>query len=123
MAKFIPYDFVFDYLPLTVRVKQLFGMHYIYMDKKLMLILRKAKSNINLNGIWLATSKEHHKSLQKDIPSLSDFILDNGDLHDSGWRFLKEDDDDFETAAIRICELIAHGDKRIGKETKGSATL
>ena len=33
------------------------------------------------------------------------------------------DADDFETAAIRICDLISKGDKRIGKKTKKGASL
>jgi len=123
MAKPAPYDFVFDYLPRNVIVKPRFGMHYIYLDRKIMIILRKAAKNTGLNGIWVATSKEHHRSLVDDIPAMMDFILDNGETHDSGWRLLKEGGDDFETAAIRICELISHGDKRIGKETKGGAML
>ncbi len=123
MAKPAPYDFVFDYLPLNITVKPRFGMHYIYLDKKIMLILRKAAKNTDLNGIWVATSKEHHQSLENDIPAMTNFILDNGEMHDSGWRLLKAGDEDFETAAIDVCELIAHGDKRIGKETKGGATL
>jgi hypothetical protein len=123
MAKPVPYDFVFDYLPRNVVVKPRFGMHYIYLDRKIMIILRKAAKNTDLNGIWVATSKEHHRSLTDAIPAMTDFILDNGEMHDSGWRLLKEDDDDFETAAIRVCELISHGDKRIGKETKGGAML
>jgi hypothetical protein len=123
MAKPVPYDFVFDYLPRNVVVKPRFGMHYIYLDRKIMIILRKAAKNTDLNGIWVATSKEHHRSLTDAIPAMTDFILDNGEMHDSGWRLLKGDDDDFETAAIRVCELISHGDKRIGKETKGGAML
>jgi len=55
---------------------------------------------------------------------LADFVLDNGDMHDSGWRLIRVDDnDDFETAAIQVCELISHNDKRIGKVTKGGAAL
>src|SRR5476651_839047 len=117
MAKLMPYNFVFDYLPDRVITKPMFGMYYIYLDKKLMLLLRKASKNLDLNGIWIATIKQHHQSLQIEVPALSDFILDTGETHDSGWRFLKEDDDDFETSAITICEMIARGDKRIGKET------
>jgi hypothetical protein len=123
MAKLIPYDFVFDYLPVHVIVKQMFGMHYIYLNKKIVLILRKAGKNENMNGIWVATSREHHQSLSDDVPAMKDFVLDNGEMHDSNWRLIKEDDDDFEAAAIRICELISHGDKRIGKETKKGAML
>jgi hypothetical protein len=121
MARIVPYDFVFDYLPQNVVVKPMFGMYYLYFNKKIMLILRRASKNPGMNGVWVATSKEHHQSLEKDIPALVDFILDNGEMHDSNWRLIKDDHDDFETAAIQICELIAHGDKRIGKETKAGA--
>ena len=121
MPKAIPYDFIFDYLPDRIVAKPHFGMFYIYLDKKIMLILRRVASNLDMNGIWVATSKQHHESLEKDIPALADFVLDNGETHDSDWRLLKETDDDFEEAAIKLCELIAHGDKRIGKETKGGA--
>ena len=123
MAKLIPYDFVFDYLPTHVIVKQMFGMHYIYLNKKILLILRKLSKNENLNGIWVATSREYHRRLSDEIPALKDFVLDNGEMHDSNWRLIKEDDDDFEAATIRICELISHGDKRIGKDTKKGAAL
>ena len=88
-----------------------------------MLVLRKAGKNLDLNGVWVATSKEHHQSLQNDALGLTDFILDNGDKHDSGWRLIREDHEDFESAVIRICELISHGDQRIGRITKGAAEL
>lgn len=88
-----------------------------------MIILRRVSKNLDMNGIWIATSKEHHQSLEKEIPALADFVLDNGEMHDSDWRLLKHDHDNFEEAAIRICEMIAHGDKRIGKETKKGAEL
>jgi hypothetical protein len=123
VPKVIPYDFVFDYLPQNVITKRMFGMHYIYLNKKIVLILRKASKNLDMNGVWVATSKEHHQSLEKDVPALADFVLDNGEMHDSDWRLVKHDHDDFEEAAIKICELITHGDKRIGKETKAGAML
>ena len=123
MAKAAPYSFVFDYLPDNIVVKPMFGMHYIYLNKRIVLILRNVSKNYDLNGIWVPSSKQHHQSLEIEVPALTDFILDNGEKHDSSWRFLKEDHDAFEEAAIRICELISHGDKRIGKETKGGAEL
>jgi hypothetical protein len=123
MAKLIPFDFVYDYLPQNVVTKSMFGMYYIYLNKKIVLILRKASKNLDMNGIWVATSKKYHKSLEEEIPALADFVLDNGDMHDSEWRLIKVNDDDFEEAAIRVCELISHGDKRIGKETKKGLTL
>ena len=118
MPKAIPFDFVFDYLPRHVVSKAMFGMQYIYLNKKIMIILRRASKNLDMNGVWVATSREHHQSLEKDIPALADFVLDNGEIHDSNWRLIREDHDDFEAAAIKVCELISHGDPRIGKLTE-----
>jgi len=42
MASAAPYDFIFDYLPRNIIVKPMFGMYYIYLNKKLMLMLREA---------------------------------------------------------------------------------
>jgi hypothetical protein len=123
MKKIVPYDFVFDYLPRNVIVKQAFGMYYIYLNKKIVLILRKLTKNLNLNGIWIATGIEYHVSLKKEVQCITHFTLDNGKVHDSAWQLIKEDAGDFETAAIKICDLISHGDKRIGKETKKGASL
>ena len=86
-------------------------------------MLRKAVNYPHMNGIWVATVKEHHQSLEQDVPELTDFVLDNGEMYESDWRLIKDDDDYFEAAAIKVCELIGRGDKRIGKETKKSATL
>jgi hypothetical protein len=117
MAKLAPYDFVFDYLPSSIVVKQMFGMHYIYLGKKIMAILRKRPNEPELNGIWIATSKQHHQSLKMDIPELGSFFINN-DERQGNWLFLPEDIDDFEAPAIKICELIAHGDQRIGNITE-----
>ncbi|MBS1527862.1 MAG: hypothetical protein JST19_19615 [Bacteroidetes bacterium] len=119
----MPYDFILDYLPRNIVVKQNFGMFYIYLNKKMMLILRRAAGNQNMNGIWVTSSRQHHQSLQEEVPALGDFVLDNGETHDSDWRLLKDGHEDFEEEAIKICELISQGDKRIGKETKGGAML
>jgi hypothetical protein len=123
MPKPIPYNFVFDHLTTGIVTKQHFGMYYIYFNKKIMLILRKAAKNAGMNGIWVAAAKEHHTDLQNDMPPLSGFMLDDGETHDSGWRLIKDNDDNFEEAAIKVCELINRGDKRIGKATEGGALL
>jgi len=113
----VPFDFVFDYLPANITVKKMFGMHYIYLGKRIMLILRKRDNEPELNGIWVATGKEHHESLKNNVPELGAFFIDNNERH-GNWLFLRDDADDFEGAAIKICELIAHGDPRIGKVTE-----
>ena len=117
MAKPIPYVFVFDYLPSGIVVKRMFGMHYIYLGKKIMIILRKQDKQPELNGIWIATSKEHHNSLKKDIPELGSFFINKDERH-GNWLFLPGDTEDFEEQAIKLCEMISHGDPRIGKLTE-----
>jgi hypothetical protein len=117
MTSVAPFDFVFDYLPANITVKKMFGMHYIYLGKRIMLILRRRENEPELNGIWVATGKEHHQSLKNTIPELGAFFIDNNERH-GNWLFLRDDADDFEGAAIKVCELIAHGDPRIGKVTE-----
>ncbi|MDB5156613.1 MAG: hypothetical protein JWR50_1320 [Mucilaginibacter sp.] len=123
MPKPVPYDFVIDYLPRHIVVKAQFGMHYIYLNQKLMLMLRKTDKGDGLNGIFVITLKTHHQSLAEEIPGLTGFVLDTGENYESHQRFLAEEDPDFETSAIKLCELISRGDSRIGKATKGGALL
>jgi hypothetical protein len=117
MANAIPYEFVFDYLPTGIIVKKMFGMHYVYWGKKIMMILRKRDNESDLNGIWLATAKKHHESLKRAIPELGSFFIDGDERH-GNWLLIPGDAEDFEEAAIKICELISHGDQRIGNVTE-----
>jgi hypothetical protein len=114
-----PFDFVLDYLPSGIIIKKMFGMHYIYLGKRIMLILRQRPNEPELNGVWIATSKKHHDSLKEHIPELGAFFINN-DERQGNWLFLKDDAEDFEGAAITVCGLISHGDQRIGNVTEKS---
>ncbi|HTD98333.1 MAG TPA: hypothetical protein VK668_03570 [Mucilaginibacter sp.] len=117
MTQSAPFDFVFDYLPAGIIIKKMFGMHYVYLAKRIMLILRKRDNEPELNGIWVATDKKHHKDLKKSIPELGAFFIDGDERH-GNWLLISPDAEDFEGAAIKICELISHGDPRIGRLTE-----
>lgn len=106
MIKLVPYDFVFDYLPGSVIVKPMFGMHYVYLGKKIMLILRNRTNEPELNGVWLATVRKHHDSLKEDIPPLGAAFM-AGDERAGNWLFVHPDADGFEEAVIKMSELIA----------------
>jgi hypothetical protein len=123
MKKTMPYDFLLDYLPPAVVIKQNFGMYYIYWEGKIVLILREQPKDSHHNGIWISTRREDHASLKADIPAITDFVFNEGEVFDTAWLLLRPDHDDFETAAISICDLITHRDKRIGKATKKAAEL
>jgi len=117
--KNIPFDFVLDHLiPLDVSVKQIFGLWAIYVNKKIMLILRHRQDYLDTNGVWIATNKEHHKSLKIDIPSLHSISNYSRDIKETEWQVIPVDSEDFEASVRKVCELIKHNDHRIGRVPK-----
>ena len=119
MKKKIPFDFILDYLhPLEISIKPMFGCHAIYANGKILLIVRKKEDHEDANGVWIATGKEHHESLRKELPSMkSVYILSDG-KNETGWQMIHEDANDFEESVIKICSMIVKQDDRIGKIPK-----
>jgi hypothetical protein len=114
--KNIPFDFVFDYLvPLEVTVKPMFGLFALYANNKIVLMLRQRTRHPEINGAWIATAREHHKSLKKDFPSLRSISSYAGSPVETGWQLLPADADDFESSLIRVCERIKRNDPSIGR--------
>ena len=114
MDKNIPFKFVFDYLePLDVTVKPMFGMFAVYVGEKIMLVLRKRKSEENKNGVWIACSNDDDVSLRAEFPSLRSIPGLTNKSSETEWQYFPDDADDFETSVIRICELIVQRDSRI----------
>ena len=111
-----PFNFIFDYLlPLDITVKPLFGMFYIYAGPRIILVLRDRIEQPDMNGIWVATNKGRQESLKKELPVLRAFSGPKSRDAGNGWQMIPKDAPDFESAAIRVCELIVHRDPRIGK--------
>ncbi|MCC6277953.1 MAG: hypothetical protein IT289_08575 [Oligoflexia bacterium] len=115
--KILPYEFVVDLLgeKLTA-VKSMFGCEALYSGSKIVLIMRKKDTHTDSNGIWLATSHEHHESLRKIFPNMTDLTLFGSPP--TNWQVLQETSPDFEAAVERACELIVNNDPRIGKIPK-----
>jgi hypothetical protein len=114
--KNIPFEFVLDYLiPLDVTVKQIFGLWAIYVNEKIMLILRDRKDNPDSNGVWIATNQEHHMSLKIDLPSLRSISIYSDGITETEWQVIPVGTDDFEASVRKVCELIKHNDHRIGR--------
>jgi hypothetical protein len=112
MKKNIPFDFLLDYLPANVVIKPAIGMYYIYWEKKIVLIFRKVNKNSQHNGLWISTGREYHESIKSEIPAITDFVFDEGETFETAWLQLSDGHDDFESAAIQICELISRRDNR-----------
>jgi hypothetical protein len=116
-SKIIPFNFVLEHLhtaePL---VKQMFGCHSIYVKNKIVLALRRKVEFSRDNGVWVATTREHHDSLRKELPSLRTISLFG--TPESGWQNIPEEGDRFEEEVTIACDLILKGDPRIGKTPK-----
>ncbi len=91
----------------------MFGCLAIYVQDKIVLILRDKPDQTADNGVWLATTAEHHQSLRREFPSMRSIEVLGSKV--TGWQVLPADAPDFEEAALRACELVLAGDPRIGK--------
>ncbi len=115
-AKRPPHEFVLDALtPLSPETRPMFGCLAVYIGNKIMLILRDKPGDAD-NGVWLATTKDHHQSLRQDFPAMRSIGVFGQAV--TGWQVLPADAPDFEQSALRACELIAARDPRIGKVPK-----
>ncbi|MFL6463587.1 MAG: hypothetical protein ACJ73N_04170 [Bryobacteraceae bacterium] len=118
--KIIPHEFVLDALaPLSPETRPMFGCLAVYVEDKIVLALRNKCTETADNGVWLATSEEHHESLRGEFPNLRSIQVFGKEV--TSWQVLAADTPDFEEAALRACELIAAGDPRIGKVPKRRA--
>jgi len=90
---------------------------YVYFEGKIVLIFRKVGKNPQHNGIWIAARREDHASLKATIPAVSDFVFADDEVFEPNLLQLKDDQDDFEEAALTLCALISRRNKRIGKTT------
>ncbi len=115
--KAVPYAFVMDALAdLPTETRTMFGCLAVYLGDQIVLILRERRDPPADNGVWLATTAEHHESLAREFPSMRSIQLFGNKI--TGWQVLPADSPDFEQAALRACELIAARDPRIGKVPK-----
>jgi hypothetical protein len=116
-VKTIPFDFVLEQLyALDPIVKPMFGCHAVYVKDKIMLILRHREDFPGDNGVWIATTSEHHESLWRDFPSMRSIGMFGEKI--TGWQNLPYEAGDFEESVLRMCELIRRKDTRIGKIPK-----
>jgi hypothetical protein len=112
--KAVPHAFVLDALAeLSPRTNPMFGCLAVYVGEKIVLVLRDKREPSADNGVWLATTPEHHESLRREFPNMRSIAVFGKEV--TGWQVLPADAPDFEEAALHACELIAARDRRIGK--------
>lgn len=109
-----PFPFVLEALEsLDPWTRPMFGCLAIYVGEKIVLILRDKAGSASDNGVWLATTKDHHASLHREFPSMRSIEVLGKDV--TGWQVPPADAPDFEEAALHACELVMARDPRIGK--------
>jgi hypothetical protein len=91
----------------------MFGCLAVYIQGKIVLILRDKRESTTDNGVWLATTEEHHESLRREFPNMRSIGLLGKKV--TGWQVIPADTLDFEEAALHACQLVLAGDARIGK--------
>ena len=113
----LPHEFVLDEIaPLSPVIRPMFGCIAVYVEDKIVLILRDKRQPRVDNGIWLATSTEHHESLRREFPRMRSISVLGKEP--TQWQVLPADDPDFEDAAMRACRLVLARDPRIGRIPK-----
>lgn len=113
----IAFDFVIENLySRHPQVKPMFGAHGVYVDNKIICILREKDSSSKDNGVWIASHAEHHASLKTLIPVLRKIEMFGENAGD--WLLIPAEDEDFESHVNTFCNLVLQGELRIGKISK-----
>jgi hypothetical protein len=113
----IPHTFVLDALaPLRPEVRQMFSGFAVYVDDRLILMLRDHIKSPEDNGLWLVLAEgidPADASLRREFPSLRSIRLLRSKI--THWLLIPSDSEDFEKAAFRACDLILRHDPRLGR--------
>ncbi|MFT3766890.1 MAG: hypothetical protein QM820_15435 [Minicystis sp.] len=114
----LPYPFVLDALEsLDPYTRPMFGCTAVYVEDKIVVILRDKPEPAVDRGVWVATTTEHHASLRNELPSMRSISVLGGGV--TGWQVLPADEIGFEEETLRVVRMVLAGDPRIGKIPKG----
>lgn len=113
----LPFPFILDEVgALRPTVKRVFGNTNVYVGEMLLFCLRDDPKRTGTNGMWIFTTTEHVESLAREFPDLS-----RRQIWRSGkncWIVLAARLECFEEYALRACELMLNGDRRIGRVSR-----
>jgi len=113
----IPHAFVVEALDsLHPEVRRMFSGFALYVGNTLHMMLRDSAKLPEDNGVWLVLAEGADPAdaeLRRELPSLRPIRTVGGKI--GHWLLIPSDRDDFETVALRACELILRGDSRLGR--------
>jgi len=112
-----PYPFILEALaPLEPEVRPMFSGFAVYVEEKIVLMLRDSPKQPKDNGVWLvfsATANLADPAIREDFPSLRLIDLLGGKI--AHWRLIPTDSSTFESEALHACELLLKHDLRFGR--------
>jgi hypothetical protein len=87
-AQSVPHEFVLEAigsaLPIT---RPMFGCLAVYIADKTVFILCDKHDSPGDNGVWLATTKEHHDSSGREFPRMRSIRVFGKDV--TGWQVMR----------------------------------
>ena len=115
-----PYPFLLEALaPLHPEVRPMFSGFAVYIADKIVAMLRDSPKATEDNGLWLVLSDIADPSdpgLRRELPSLRTIKLLGGKI--GHWLLIPADGPDFESEALRVCDLLLARDPRLGRIPK-----
>jgi hypothetical protein len=110
----LPYNFILSLLyPARPTVRKMLGCYGLYVEGKLVMLLRDKENQPEFNGVFIATQPKFFDALSSELHSSNmEFDID-GAPHT--WIFISEDLNDFSDKLKLAAELVKKGDERIGK--------
>lgn len=116
----IPHAFVVEALAsLNPEVRRMFSGFAVYLGDRIVCMLRDHAKSPQDNGVWLVLSESTtpaDRTLLRDFPSIRSIDLLGGKI--GHWLLIPSDSPSFESEALRACELLLQGDKRLGRIPK-----
>lgn len=112
-----PYPFVLEALePLNPEVRRMFSGFAVYVENRIVMMLRDHVKSVKDNGVWLVLAEDtdpKDKKLRREFPSLRSIELLGGKINH--WLLIPADGEGFETEALHACDLLLRRDVRIGR--------
>ena len=119
-----PYPFIIEALtPLEPEVRPMFSGFAVYVDEKIVLMLRDSQKHPEDNGAWLVFSETADlgdPGIRRDFPSIRLIGLLGGKI--GHWRLIPADSPTFESEALHACELLLKHDARLGRVPESRKT-
>ena len=110
----VPHGFVLDAIAeLEPTTKTMFGALAVYVDDRIVFLLRGSLKDVHANGVWVAVPVEHQESLRPRFPNALPVRIMGKDIRN--WWVLSPDQPDFEESVVSACELVVRRDPRVGR--------